>query len=177
MMLLKAKGKTRTLQFLQEHHFLFIERPFQEAADKILLWGWSEWWPHDNPLQYTLVTDGRIPAVGEACKASLGGRVLRAVFRGEVLQFKPQRVLQMEWRSGMMSGQEFVLVEERSNGIRIDHRVRYKGTNILTHLLWVLCFRKKYRRCVIGAFEAMRRYFEEQERHWIDDAKGVRQHG
>jgi len=148
--------KMKKIRHLQEHHFLFIERPFDEVADDILLWGWSSWWPKNSPLQYTGPAEGGRPDVGMSCKVSLSQKFMKAVFRGEVVQLKPRRVFQIGWQSGMMVGEEFLLVEERSNGVRIDHRVRYTGSNFLTKIIWTLFFRKKYRLSIANALDAMK---------------------
>jgi hypothetical protein len=153
-----SKRKSQPLKFLQEHHFLFIERPFQDVADEILLWGWSSWWPKESALQYSSLDDAKKPEVGMPCKVSLDRKFMQAVFKGDVVQFKDQKVLQIEWRSGMMIGQEFIIVEERSNGVRMDHRVRYTGSNFLAKAIWVLLFRKRYDLCLNNALDALREH-------------------
>ena len=151
---LKNKKKSKTKKYIKEHHFLFIESPFEKVSDEVLKWSWSSWWPTDSALRY--VSDDGELEVGKPCRLVLKGRFVKAVFKGEVIKIRPNRALQLEWRSGMMVGQEFVIVEERSNGTRIDHRARYIGTNILTKLIWVLFFRKKYNECIRQALEALK---------------------
>ncbi len=160
--MLFSKEKIKPSKSLQEHQFLFIERPFSDVADKILLWGWASWWPKENALQYTSSTGAGLPSVGMNCQVSFspfGTRVQWGVVsRGEIVQLKPKRVLQIEWRKGMIVGQEFVIVEERSNGTRLDHRVRYTGSNLFAKMIWAILFRKRYQDSIRHALAELKKY-------------------
>ena len=152
---LNKKTRSKSNKYIKAHHFLFVEALFQEAADEALKWSWSSWWPKDNPLQY--LTDDGVLEQGKQCRLILKGKFFNAVFKGEIIQFRPGRALQFVWRSGMMVGQEFIIAEERSNGMRIDHRARYAGSNIIAKLIWILFFQKKYEESIKMALEALKK--------------------
>ncbi|MEW5894674.1 MAG: hypothetical protein AB1650_02785 [Candidatus Omnitrophota bacterium] len=150
------KNKTKLPKYLKEHHFTFVERPFHDAVSDILKWGWSQWWPKDSPVQYTLTGSGPEEiGPGRSCQMVMTGKFLKSIWSGEVIQLKGH-LLQIEWKSGMMIGQEFVIAEERSNGTRVDHRVRYTGSNLVGRFLWLLFFRKKYHECILQAMDALK---------------------
>ena len=146
--------KKKTKSYVKEHHFLFVESLFQDVVDEALKWSWASWWPADSCLKYQ--TDDGILESGKPCKLILKRKFLKVVLRGEIAQIRPKRALQLVWKSGLMVGQEFIIVEERSNGTRIDHRARYAGSNILAKWIWVLLFRKKYNECIVQALDAFK---------------------
>lgn len=165
-MALFENKKIKQKKYFKEHHFLFVEKLFNEIAGDVLKWGRSSWWPKDGDLQY-IVEEGEMEA-GKGCTFVLKGKFLKAVFKGEIVQIRANRVLQLTWHSGMMTGQEFVLVEERSNGTRIDHRARYAGSNILNHLLWHLFFQKKYDESIQKALVVLKQSILSEDDSAID---------
>ena len=152
---MKGAKRLGEARYLKEHHFLFIERPYYEVADEILKWGWSSWWPEQGCVQYYVGKDAAVET-GTSCEMVLKMGLLRVRLKGGIAQIKEKRMLQIDWRSGMMVGQEFVIVEERSNGTRIDHRARYKGSNFLMKIFWVVCFRRRYQAGIRQAMDALR---------------------
>jgi hypothetical protein len=149
------KNKKSKINYIKEHHFLFVEVPFGQISEDALKWGWAEWWPKDLALQYKM-NDGDVLTEGVACKLIVKSKVLKSVLKGKMIQVRPNRDFQIEWLSGMIKGQEFVLVEERSNGMRIDYRSRYVGSNFLTQLIWVVFFRKQYNESIRQALNAFK---------------------
>jgi len=143
--------------YLKEHQFLFVERPYHEVADEILQWGWSSWWPEQGWAQYR-IGEGAVPGAGTACEMVLGRGMLQIRLKGEIVQIKERKAVQIEWQSGMMVGQEFVIVEERSNGTRIDHRLRYRGVNVFAQIVWLVVFRKRYQEGMQQVMDALKMY-------------------
>jgi len=156
MNFLKKKKGIGSRAHMKEHHFVFVEALFDDVVDEALKWSWSSWWPQDGCLHYEL--DGEFSETGRPCRLVIKTRFLNVVLRGEMLHVRPRRALQFSWHSGLIQGQEFLVVEERSNGTRIDHRTRYYGSNILFSLIWALFFRKRYDACIARALDALKFY-------------------
>jgi hypothetical protein len=152
---LKNRKKGWAAGYFNVHYFSFIEGSFDEIADEILKWGWSSWWPKESVLQYEADAQDGLQA-GLPCRMFLKGKFLTVVLKGEIVQIRPKRVLQIEWRSGWVTGQEFIIVEERSNGTRVDFRARFKGTMLLSKMIWLLFFRKKYAECIRQALDVFK---------------------
>lgn len=149
------KKKKRAKKYIKEHHFMFVEAPFQKVAEDVLQWGVSEWWPKDLCVQYKGV-EGESLKSGTACKLIIKSKLIKTVLKGEVIRLRENKALHIEWRSGLIKGHEFIMVEERSNGTRIDYRSRYVGSNFLTQLIWVIFFRKQYNEGIRQALDILR---------------------
>lgn len=147
--------KKKAKKYITEHHFLFVEVPFQGHSQEALAWGLSAWWPKKLALQYQR-DNGDGLQEGADYKLILKQGLLKTTLKGEMIQVRPNRACQIEWRSGLVKGQEFVIVEERSNGMRIDFRARYAASNLLTQLIWALLFRRKFNDCIKEALEVFK---------------------
>ena len=157
----KRGKKVNPKSHIKEHHFLFVEEPFDNVVGEALKWSWSSWWPRGGDLRYEI--DGAEPEEGTPCRLVMNGKFFNIVLKGEIVQNRSRRALQFSWHTGLIKGQEFLIVEERSNGTRIDHRARYDGSNMIFKTVWLLFFRKRYDECIVRALDALKQFITHRQ--------------
>ncbi len=139
--LFKKKSKTPATPILEEnHHFVLIEAPADLVAPQVILWGEASWWPQKSTMKFTKITPGEI---------KVGTRYQQKVLLPmgpswdvEVSQLIPCKLIERIFLNGIFRGKETLLIEERSNGTKVDYIMRFYIVGFLNKILWSIHFKR-----------------------------------
>ena len=152
------------------HQFMFLEAPVEVVSAEVTTWGEASWWPKDCLWKYTRQTDGDI-RVGTQYVIKIN-KPSAPDWKAEVTQLLPSRLIERTFTKGMFKGFERVILEEKSNGTRIDYELHFQLRGLVNILLWPFFLKKQYVATIKKVLEALKQYIlaEAKRQHNKPDA-------
>lgn len=144
------------------HQFVFIEAPIEVVSREVAAWGEASWWPKDVLWNYVRKTDGEI-RVGTKYVIKIN-KPSAPDWAAEVTQYQPRHLVERTFSKGMFKGREVVVMEERSNGTRIDYELYFTIRGPLNLILWPLVFRSQYMKTIKQILKSFKTNLEQQHR-------------
>ncbi|HOW36161.1 MAG TPA: SRPBCC family protein [Candidatus Omnitrophota bacterium] len=144
------------------HHFVFIEVPESIVAPEVILWGESSWWPKKCAMKFTRLTEGEL-RVGTQFEQ----KVLLPLgphWKVEVTKLVPNREIERTFLDGMFKGKEWVVIDERLNGTRVDYYMDCQIQGIVNKILWPVLFKKLHDSNIKMILAALRDYAVKKEK-------------
>lgn len=136
------------------HQFLFIEAPVQVVSAEVVSWGEASWWPKDCLWKYIRQTDGEI-AIGTKYVIKIN-KPSAPDWAAEVSQLLPSRLIERMFTKGMFRGFERIILEEKSNGTRIDYELHFQVRGLLNFILWPLVLRAQYVKTIKSIMDGLK---------------------
>lgn len=156
MLFQKWLKKTQHAPEKTNRHFLFLEAPVSIVGPLALHWNEGAWWPQTCDVEISK----------EGQDAMQVGTRYRQVLRGhkgkgwlvEVTQLVPGKLLERTFREGLFTGVEKIMLDERSNGTRVDYVLTYRVSGMLNQWLWNLFLEKKHDANIEMILKALKDY-------------------
>ncbi|MCC6758155.1 MAG: hypothetical protein IT395_00830 [Candidatus Omnitrophica bacterium] len=148
---LKRKPKSKDSVI---HQFMFLEAPVEIVSAEAVTWGESAWWPKDCLWKYLRQTDGDI-RVGTQYVIKIN-KPSSHDWAAEVTQLLPTRLIERTFTRGMFKGFERVLLEEKSNGTRLDYELHFQIRGPINFLLWPFYLRGQYIKTIKSILSAFK---------------------
>jgi len=144
--------------FQEAHQFIFTEAPIDIVAELALEWGTPLWWPKTCPLEF--IASDNIPLRENKFYTLQIQGVYPLRCRAQVTKHIPDRCVELTFTTGIFEGQEKITLEERSNGTRIDHEIRYRIRGILNQILWHGLYARQYERWINSILLTIKEFSE-----------------
>jgi hypothetical protein len=136
------------------HRFMFLEAPIEIVSAEVVAWGEASWWPKDCLWKYLRQTDGEI-RVGTQYVIKIN-KPSATDWAAEVTQLLPSRIVERTFTKGMFKGFERVLLEEKSNGTRIDYELHFQLRGFINMLIWPFFLRGQYVKTIGKIMDALK---------------------
>ncbi len=150
------KNMKRNNESLSNHHFIFIEEPIGIVWPEVVLWGESTWWPKACQMKFRRLSTGEIQ-VGTKFEMRVTAPFTKP-WQAEVIRLIPDVVIERAFLDGMFIGKEYVLVEPRSNGTRVDYVMEFKLNGFLNQILWPIIFERLHNKNIQMILQALKEF-------------------
>ena len=140
------------------HQFVFIESPIRIVAELALDWGNAIWWPQNVGMKYALGED--IPLqTGRKYQLRFTKPLIMNI-SAEVTQYDPGRSVVHHFSSVFFEVDERIILEERSNGTRVDIEVLTKSSSFVHRCIARLLFIQAHRHRIEVVLRTIKDYSE-----------------
>lgn len=141
----------------RNHHHVFIEASEDIVTPQVFLWGEASWWPKACGIRF-FKTSAAPLEVGTRLEFQVIKPFRMKSWDVEVSRMIPNQEIERTFRSGMFVGKEWLTIEPRLNGTRVDYILQYRIRSKGMALLWFLFLRKIHDKNIELIFSALKEY-------------------
>lgn len=146
----------RTPKVVKEHQFIFIEAPIEAVSPQAVRWGEGEWWPKESVLYCLRKVPGDLQ-LGAQYKIKMLIPLAKDL-EMEISKFSPSREIEWTYTKGILQGKQWLLMEGRYNGTRVEFILEYQIKGFLNRVAWRFLFKQKFLDAVKLSLQALQKH-------------------